>query len=75
MQERVRDYVAGVLRAELARQEVTQRQLAERIGRTQNWVWVRASGRVPCDVDDLAAIAAALNLSIADFFPTPERVA
>lgn len=75
MRETIRSAVAAALRAEMARQQVDQRTLASRVGKSQTWVQYRASGRVACDVEDLAQLAEALGVPLATFLPTPERAA
>ena len=57
--------VAANVRAELARRSVTQTQLAAKLGTTQQYVSRRLTGSVPLDVEDLAAIAGLLNITVA----------
>jgi transcriptional regulator with XRE-family HTH domain len=71
----IRSAVAGALRAEMARQQIDQRTLAARIGVSQTWVQYRTSGRVVCDVEDLAKLAAALGVPVSTFMPAPDGVA
>lgn len=59
---RPRDVVAGNLRAEMARQKVTQSQLAAAVGWTQRAVQVRAAGEVTIDVEDVVKLAFALEV-------------
>jgi len=71
----VRDYVAATLRAEIARRGLTQRQVAEKCGKSQPWVSDRVTGQTTCDVEDLELLATALDVHISAFLPAPERVA
>ena len=54
--------VASEIRAELARQRITQSTLAERLGEAQTWVSRRvnpgSTRRQPLSLDDLVRIAA-----------------
>jgi transcriptional regulator with XRE-family HTH domain len=69
MSDTIREAVAAALRAEMARQRMDQRTLAARVGRSQTWVQYRASGRVACDVEDLALLAEALDVPVSRFLP------
>lgn len=42
---------------------MSQRQLAERLGCSQNYVWKRLAGQKAFDVDDIDAIAQAFEMS------------
>lgn len=57
-----RELVAAELRAHLARQRLSGRALAKRLGENQTWVSRRLAGHVPLDTDDLQRIAEALGL-------------
>lgn len=59
-------YVAAEVRAVMARQRCTQTTLAERINRDQHFVSRRLSGKVPFSVDELAAIASALDVPLSE---------
>jgi transcriptional regulator with XRE-family HTH domain len=74
MADNIRSHVASSLRAEMARQSIDQRTLAARIGVSQTWVQYRTSGRVVCDVEDLARLAEALDVPVSTFLPA-ERAA
>lgn len=50
----------------MARQGCTQTALAERIERDQHFISRRLSGKVPFAVDELAAIATALDVPLTD---------
>lgn len=71
----VRDHVAGVLRAEMARRKLTQREMGARCGRSHQWVTDRLNGKTPCNVDDLELLASVLGIPVAQFLPAPERAA
>lgn len=45
---------------------LSQASLAETIGRDQHYVSRRVSGKVPFDTEDLALIAPALGVALAD---------
>lgn len=59
--------VAAEVRAEMGRQRVSQRRIAEVIGLSQQAVSRRLSGEVPFDVAELGRIAAELGV-LADVF-------
>lgn len=62
--------VAATIRAEMARQRVTQRQLVERLGWTQPYISRRMAGHVAFDVDELSAIADAIGVPTEDIIST-----
>ena len=55
--------VAANVRAELARRHLTQRNLAERLEKSPNYVSRRMTGDVAWDIDELFAIADWLGVS------------
>ena len=57
--------VAAELRAEIARQSVTQSELGARIGKPQTTIsrWCREG---TADLDDISLVAKALNVSVVD---------
>lgn len=59
--------VAAEVRAEMARQQVTQAEVGARIGKPQHWVSRRLTGDVTFSPDELAAFAAALGVPISQF--------
>ncbi len=63
--------VAREVRAEMARQGVTQESLAARIGWSQRSVSRRLTGLVPLDVVELATVADALGVPAAQFLSAP----
>lgn len=64
------DAVAAEVRAEVARQALTQQQVADRLGEKQWWVSRRLTGDVAWDVADLVRVADALGVPVAKFLPT-----
>ncbi|NQX36290.1 helix-turn-helix transcriptional regulator [Herbiconiux sp. VKM Ac-2851] len=62
-------YVAGEVRAQLARRGWSATRLAVSIGETQSWMSRRLTGDVPFDVDTLTKIAEALGVHPGSFFP------
>lgn len=61
--------VAGEVRAQLARHRRTGADVARQLGWTYPYISRRLTGHVPFDVNDLAAIAAALDIQVTDLFP------
>lgn len=60
--------VAAEIRAELARKQVTQTQLAEATGRSQAYWSRRLSGDHNLSVGDIAAVAELLEVPVRTFF-------
>lgn len=60
--------VSAELRAEAARQKISGRELARRMGHTSVYVARRLSGEVDPSASDLAAFAAVLQVPVASFF-------
>lgn len=58
--------VAAAVRAEMARQRVSQQQLAERLGWSQQKISRRLNGDVPFGLDELTEVAVAVDSSAAD---------
>lgn len=54
--------VPVLLRMEMARQDLTSRALAERLGVSEMWVYRRLKGRSQITLDDLDRLSAHLNL-------------
>lgn len=72
----IHEAVAAEVRAELARQQMSQSELARRLGVNQPWISRRLIGTVPLDVRELAQIAEILRIPTTRFFPPPpERAA
>ena len=70
MPSSLNDAVAAEVRAEVARQALTQQQVADRIGERQYWVSRRLTGEVQWEVADLVRVADALGVPITQFIPT-----
>lgn len=68
----VTDRVASNIRAEMARRRVSQREVAERLGVSQQSLSYRLTGRTPFDVGELAAIADVLGVTAASLLGEPE---
>lgn len=62
--------IAANIRAELGRQNKTRAALAREMGVTEMWLSRRVNAQTPFTVDDLATIAAALDVPMADLLPT-----
>lgn len=60
---------AAELRAELARQQISSRELARRVGETPTWVHRRVAGITEISIGDLDRFAKALGVSMADLMP------
>lgn len=65
----VHEIVAAEVRAELARQRISGRQAARRLGWTQQALSRRLTGDIPFNVADLDALAGLLEVPISTFFP------
>lgn len=63
--------VATEIKVEMARQDLRQSQLARKLGVTEQWLSVRLRGKQPIDLNDLARIAAGLNVSVYTLLPDP----
>lgn len=59
------------IRAWMARRDVSQSELARRLGVSSPWVNKRLHEVVPISLDDLIAIAEVLEVSPVTFFDTP----
>jgi len=70
MDSNLKSYLAGQLRSYRRQARLTQAELAEKIGRTDEAVSnIERSKSVP-NLETLVAIAGALNLPLRDFFPS-----
>lgn len=56
--------LAANIRAEMARSKTTQSMLAAHLGKNQQFIQRRLAGQVPFTVDELLAVAEALNVSL-----------
>ena len=63
-----RETVAAEVRAQIARQRRSGRNVALELGWTQNYMWKRLAGVKAFDVEDLAAIAKVLDVPVTVFF-------
>ena len=61
--------VAAEVRAELARQRVSQEALCARIGMSQSTLSRRITGEHPFDTSELAEIAEVLGVPVSRFIP------
>lgn len=59
------------IRAELGRQDITRRDLANRLGVERMWVYNRLSGETPLRISDVEQIAAALGVPVHQLIPAP----
>ncbi len=66
--DETRQFIAGVVRAEMARQKVTDTMLAAHLGQNQQWFSRRKLGHVAFDAAELLVIADYLGLPITHFF-------
>lgn len=69
------DHVTAEIRAELARQRMPQRRVAEELGISEAQASERFLGRVPLDVPELERIARLLGVPVSQFFPPAARAA
>lgn len=69
MQPDERLAIADGVRAELARHKVSQRAAGELLGLPHQTVGKRLSGEIPFRAEELAKLAAALNIPVSRFFP------
>lgn len=65
--------VAEQIRREMGAQRISGRQLAEKIGKSPNYVNLRIRGEKALDLNDLDAIAAALDLNVIVLLEAAER--
>lgn len=61
-----RSDTAANIRAEMARQKISGRELARRLGEAPMWVQRRVAGTGPITVEELARIASVLGVPAAD---------
>lgn len=59
----------------MARQNVSQRDLAQQLGRSQAYLGRRLTCEVPLDIADLEAIGRCLGVSVLHFIPVPAGAA
>lgn len=70
-----REAIAREVRAELARQRKTQRDVGDVLGLPQSAVWFRLQGGRSFKAEELALVADWLGVPIAQFMPDSERAA
>lgn len=68
------DVAAAEVRAVMARERVTQVELAARLNVRTAWLHRRLAGATPISINELADIATALKVPVSDLIPA-ERVA
>lgn len=61
--------IAANIRAELGRQNKTRAALAREMGVTEMWLSRRVNAQTPLTVDDLARVAAALDVTLPHLLP------
>ena len=66
--DQARESIAGEVRAELARQHVTDAEIAACLGQNQQWFNRRKNGLVAFRADELAIVAAYLGVEVGQFF-------
>lgn len=73
MSNDVRPSIAAEVRAALARHDKTQRDLADCIGVDQASTWARLRGRRSFRAEEIAMIAAWLDIPVESLIPVPAR--
>lgn len=61
--------VAAEVRAEMGRQRLTGRAIARRLGWSDFYISRRLRGEVPFNINELAALAAVLEVPVTAFIP------
>lgn len=74
MEQGLTQNVASEVRAEMARQRVSQRQLAEVLDISQPQVSDRLRGEIAFNTTELEKVAKFLRVPVANFLNTPERL-
>jgi transcriptional regulator with XRE-family HTH domain len=69
------EFIGREVRAEMARQGVRQRDLAEHLGLSQPQVGKRLAGEIEFRPSELAAVAELLRVPLSQFFPVETPVA
>lgn len=65
-----REAIAAEVRAEVARQQKSQREIGEILGLPQPSVQLRLKGKRPFRAEELAKLADCLGVPVERFFPT-----
>lgn len=68
------EYVVSEVRAEMARQRITQPRLAPLIGMTPAALHTRLAGRQEFKISELIKIADVLGVPVAQFMPAPAPI-
>jgi transcriptional regulator with XRE-family HTH domain len=69
----LRESVAEEIRVLLARRMMSASELGRRVGMTQPYISRRLTGETAFDIDDLAKIADALGVEVAELLPRPNE--
>jgi transcriptional regulator with XRE-family HTH domain len=69
------EHVAAEVRAEVARQRISQQVLAEKLAMSEGQVSFRLNGHVEFKVSELLAIAEVLGVPVTRFLPEPAPAA
>lgn len=64
----LQDRIAGEIRAELGRRQMTQSALAVALERSEPYVSLRVSGKTPWNVAELERVAGVLGVPVVQFF-------
>jgi hypothetical protein len=70
----VGEYVAGQLRAEMARRQISVAELARHMDKEDSWLRKRHTGRYGIALDEVPLFAEALGMPVSYFLP-PDWVA
>lgn len=70
-----RDAIAAEVRAEVARQQKSQREIGEILGLPQPSVQMRLKGNTPFRAEELVMLAEAFGVSVDHFVPAAWRAA
>lgn len=68
------ELVAAEVRAEMARQRITQTEMARRLGTNQAFINRRLVGEVPFNITTLAKIGDVLGVPVTHFMPPVKAV-
>ena len=75
MRQTPAEHVAGAVRAELARRQISGRKLAQELGWSFTTTARRLNGSSPFDIDELAAVAGFLGVHPGDLLPQQSAAA
>lgn len=70
-----RQRIAAEIRAEMARQNKSQRDIADALRLPQQALQIRLAGKRSFRAEELADLAVALGVPVAQFLPTPREAA